>query len=74
MKQTLVKIERSLALPAYNYLIHTAPFDSPTLAHYHWHIEIIPRLVKTAGFEWGTGIYINPTAPEEAAAVLRNAH
>ena len=39
---------------------------------YHWHIEIIPRLTKVAGFEWATGFYLNPTSPEEAAQVLRD--
>ncbi|MCM8762650.1 MAG: galactose-1-phosphate uridylyltransferase, partial [Candidatus Omnitrophica bacterium] len=39
---------------------------------YHWHIEIIPRLVKQGGFEWGTGFYINPTPPEEAADFLKS--
>jgi UDPglucose--hexose-1-phosphate uridylyltransferase len=39
---------------------------------YHWHIEIIPRLTKIAGFEWGTGFYINPTSPEEAAKNLNS--
>ena len=41
--------------------------------HYHWHIEFMPRLTKTAGFEWGTGFYQNPTPPEEAAKYLREA-
>ncbi|MBZ5628906.1 MAG: hypothetical protein LAO06_08575, partial [Acidobacteriia bacterium] len=41
--------------------------------HYHWHIEFMPKLTKTAGFEWGTGFYINPTPPEEAAKFLREA-
>jgi UDPglucose--hexose-1-phosphate uridylyltransferase len=67
----LSRIEAALVRPAYNYIIHTAPFDTPALAHYHWHIEIIPRATKTAGFEWGTGFYINPVAPEEAAERLR---
>jgi UDPglucose--hexose-1-phosphate uridylyltransferase len=40
---------------------------------YHWHVEIIPKLTKVAGFEWATGFYVNPTAPEEAAQVLRDA-
>ena len=70
MKQVIYKIEAALDRPAYNYIIHTAPFDSQELGHYHWHIEIIPRLTKTAGFEWGTGFYINPVPPEEAAAFL----
>ena len=44
-------------------------FDSLS---YHWHLEIIPRLTRVTGFEWGTGFYINPTTPEEAAGFLRN--
>ncbi len=72
MKQVVTKIEVALDRPAYNYIVHTGPFDSSELGHYHWHIEIIPRLTRTAGFEWGTGFYINPVPPEEAAAFLRD--
>lgn len=72
MQQVVAKIEAALDRPAYNYIIHTAPFDSQELGHYHWHIEIIPRLTKTAGFEWGSGFYINPVPPEDAAAFLRD--
>jgi len=43
------------------------------LEHYHWHIEIIPRLTRIAGFEWGTGLYINPVPPETSAEYLREA-
>jgi UDPglucose--hexose-1-phosphate uridylyltransferase len=71
LKQVIAKTEAALDRPAYNYIIHTAPFDTQELAHYHWHIEIIPSLTKPAGFEWGTGFYINPVPPEEAAAFLR---
>lgn len=71
MKQVLGKIEAALDQPAYNYIIHTAPFDTQELGHYHWHIEIIPSLTRPAGFEWGTGFYINPVPPEDAAAFLR---
>jgi UDPglucose--hexose-1-phosphate uridylyltransferase len=73
MRQVVARIESALDRPAYNYIIHTAPFDTPELKHYHWHIEIMPRLTNVAGFEWGTGFYINPVPPEEAAAFLRNA-
>ena len=72
LKTTLLKIEKSLNMPAYNYIIHTTPFDLGDIEHYHWHIEIIPRLTKVAGFEWGTGFYINPVPPERAAEFLRN--
>ena len=68
----LGKIESALDRPAYNYIVHTTPFDTPAQAHYHWHIEIIPRVTKIAGFEWGTGFYINPVPPEEAATIMRD--
>jgi UDPglucose--hexose-1-phosphate uridylyltransferase len=71
MRQVLNKLEVALDSPAYNYIIHTAPFDHQELPHYHWHIEIIPRLTKVAGFEWGSGFYINPVPPEDAAEFLR---
>jgi len=72
VRQVIARIESAVDRPAYNYVLHTAPFDSHELGHYHWHIEIIPRLTNTAGFEWGTGFYINPVPPEEAAAFLRD--
>src|SRR3954449_11632871 len=71
LRQVLNKLEQALDSPAYNYIIHTGPFDHQELPHYHWHIEIIPRLTKVAGFEWGSGFYINPVPPEDAAKFLR---
>lgn len=71
LRQTLLRIERAVNNPAYNYLIHTSPLNSRPLDHYHWHFEIIPRITRTAGFEWGTGFYINPVPPEHAAQYLR---
>ena len=71
VRQVIGRIETALDQPAYNYIIHTAPFDTQELPHYHWHIEIMPSLTRAAGFEWGTGFYINPVTPEEAAAFLR---
>jgi UDPglucose--hexose-1-phosphate uridylyltransferase len=72
LKTILLKLETALDKPAYNYIIHTSPFDTQPLPHYHWHLEIIPRLTRVAGFEWGTGFYINPVPPEQAAAYLRD--
>ncbi len=71
LKTTLVKLERALDSPPCNYVIHTSPFDVEYVEHYHWHVEIIPRLTRVAGFEWGTGFYINPVPPEEAAKFLQ---
>ncbi len=67
------KMERVLEHPAYNMVLHSAPIQEHSMPHYHWHVEIIPRLTRVAGFEWGTGFHINPTPPEEAAAFLREA-
>jgi UDPglucose--hexose-1-phosphate uridylyltransferase len=64
---------RNLGDPPYNYLVHAAPLRTPGLLYYHWHVEVIPRLAQPAGFEWGSGIYINTVAPEQAAAELREA-
>ena len=67
------KADRVLDNPAYNLVIHSSPVQDATNDHYHWHIEFMPKLTRTAGFEWGTGFYINPTPPEEAARFLREA-
>lgn len=73
MKQILSKIRTVLDDPPYNYIIHNSPLKDSPLPYYHWHIEIIPKLYKVAGFEWGAGFYINPTPPEEAAQFLKDA-
>ena len=70
---TLRRIDRVLAAPPFNLLLHTSPLREPTEDFYHWHIEIIPKLTQVAGFEWGAGFYINPVFPEEAAVFLREA-
>lgn len=72
MKDVLSRINQAVNHPPYNFLVHSTPLHLGKLDHYHWHIEIIPKLTHVAGFEWGTGFYINPTAPEEAASYLRN--
>jgi len=64
------RIDSSLSGPAYNVVIHTAPFRERDDRLYHWHVELMPRVTGVAGFEWGTGFHINPVAPERAAAVL----
>ena len=73
LKETLLRLRTTLSDPAYNFIIHTAPIENRQREEYHWHLELIPKLTKIAGFEWGTGFYINPTSPELAAKVLRYA-
>ncbi|MEI6126986.1 MAG: galactose-1-phosphate uridylyltransferase [Pseudomonadota bacterium] len=70
---TLKKINKALGFPPYNYMLHSSPLNRDVRDFYHWHFEIIPRLTRVAGFEWGTGFYMNPTPPEYAAEYLRDA-
>jgi UDPglucose--hexose-1-phosphate uridylyltransferase len=71
LKTTLLRIEKAVSRPPYNFLIHTSPLNCGPLEHFHWHFEIIPRITRVAGFEWGTGFYLNPVPPEHAAQYLR---
>jgi UDPglucose--hexose-1-phosphate uridylyltransferase len=71
LKSVLQRLDRALESPPFNLIVHTSPFSVNVADAYHWHIEIMPKLTRVAGFEWGTGFYINPTSPEEAAKVLR---
>lgn len=80
LKETLLRLKIGLQDPAYNYVVHTAPFRRPnpkgpqwkTIEEdYHWHIEIMPRLTHVAGFEKGTGFYICSIPPESTAGFLR---
>jgi UDPglucose--hexose-1-phosphate uridylyltransferase len=73
LKDMLMRLDKVLDYPAYNYVIHTSPLPDSSNDYYHWHLEIMPKLTKVAGFEWGTGFYINPTPPEESAKFLREA-
>jgi UDPglucose--hexose-1-phosphate uridylyltransferase len=73
LKSVLQRMDRALETPPYNLIVHTSPFSEETGDFYHWHVEIMPKLTRVAGFEWGTGFYLNPTSPEEAAQVLRAA-
>ena len=71
MRQTLGKLNKALNNPAYNFMILSAPCHEEDLEYFHWHIQIVPRVAQVAGFELGSGIYINTVIPEEAAKFLR---
>ncbi|MCQ9208693.1 MAG: galactose-1-phosphate uridylyltransferase [Omnitrophica bacterium] len=73
LKEILLRIKRVLGDVPYNFIIHTSPIEEQEREDYHWHIEIMPKLMRIAGFEWGSGFYINPTSPEVAAKYLRKA-
>nr|WP_176236230.1 hypothetical protein [Candidatus Hakubella thermalkaliphila] len=71
LKGILENIADNLGDPPYNYYLHTSPLHQRDLQHYHWHLEILPRLTIRAGFELGSRLIINVTTPESAAEFLR---
>jgi UDPglucose--hexose-1-phosphate uridylyltransferase len=83
LSDLLRRIRSLLEDPPYNLVLHTAPSPHPRPGHpddwstiehdYHWHLELVPRVTRRAGFEWGSGYTINPTAPEDAARHLQEA-
>lgn len=70
LRSIVRKLDLHPRIDAFNYLIHTLPSAHADTNFYHWHIEIIPRIAKEAGFEWATGVHINTVAPERAAVEL----
>jgi len=70
VKGTISKLRASVEELSYNLIVHTMPVRNPAAGHYHWHIEIMPKLSQAAGFEWGTGFYINTVSPEDAAEMM----
>jgi len=72
LQAVLAKLYFGLGNPAYNYVIRTAPIANSSSRYYHWYLSVIPRLTRVAGFELGSGMYINVTLPEASAEFLRN--
>jgi UDPglucose--hexose-1-phosphate uridylyltransferase len=78
-KHIFTKMNKLLGNFPFNAILHTAPFRRrqkkgywETIDQdYHWHIEIMPRLTQVAGFEWGSGFYINSIPPEAACEALK---
>ncbi len=68
----LAKLYFGLRNPDFNYTVRTAPHECATVGYYHWYVSIIPRLTRVAGFELGSGTFINTVLPEAAAEFLRN--
>lgn len=73
LRTVIARLGRLFDDPPYNFALHTAPLKAGEPEHFHWHLELMPKLTHLAGFELGTGFFINPTPPEDAARFLRQA-
>jgi len=72
LRTVLAKLYIGLENPDFNFTIRTAPAECVGVRYFHWYMSVIPRLTRTAGFELGSGMFINTVIPEEAAEFLRN--
>jgi len=72
LRTVLAKLYVGLDNPDFNFTIRTAPTECVGVRYFHWYMSVIPRLTRTAGFELGSGMFINTVIPEEAAGFLRN--
>lgn len=72
-RRILRLLRAALGDPPFNYVVHTAPVGDEERPYFLWHIQIVPRLTVAAGFEMGSGMYINTALPEQTAAFLRDA-
>src|SRR5215471_7202038 len=71
LRTVLGKLYVGLENPDFNFTIRTAPTECTGVRYFHWYMSVIPRLTRTAGFELGSGMFINTVIPEEAADFLR---
>lgn len=71
LKSVMARIDWALERPACNFVLHTAPLSGEGDTAFHWHLEILPRVTRFSGLEWGSGVHRNPVSPEEAARALR---
>jgi UDPglucose--hexose-1-phosphate uridylyltransferase len=71
LREILIRLDGALDNPSLNFVIHSTPCAEPASVYYDWHFEILPKVTQVAGFEWGSGSFINPVAPEDAARLMR---
>jgi UDPglucose--hexose-1-phosphate uridylyltransferase len=70
LRNVLGRLGATLDGPPYNLVLHTAPLRERVDTTFHWHWEVHPRLRDIAGLELGTGLPVNPVAPEDAVEQL----
>jgi UDPglucose--hexose-1-phosphate uridylyltransferase len=73
LQSLFARFRTLLSDPPYSFVVHTSPIQGPFHRdEFHWHVEARLRIGLREGFEWGTGFFVNPTPPENAAALLRD--
>lgn len=73
LSRQLRRMKKAADDPDYNFTIRSAPVGEAVSCCFHWYIAIVPRVNQLAGFELGSGAYINSLRPERSAELLREA-
>ncbi len=73
LRRILRKIYMNLENADFNLSVRTPPREASGLKYYHWYVSVIPRVTRVAGFEIGSGMFINVSLPEKSAEFMRNA-
>lgn len=73
ISRVLRAVARAVNDPAYNLVVLSGPPNGRNPDAVHWYVSIVPRVTRSAGFELGSGMYINPSWPRQSAATLRDA-
>jgi UDPglucose--hexose-1-phosphate uridylyltransferase len=66
LKEVFFRYEKLFGNIPFNYFLNSFPVQKG-----HWNIQIMPKLTIPAGFEKGTGIFINPVLPKKAVEELK---
>jgi UDPglucose--hexose-1-phosphate uridylyltransferase len=72
LRTILAKLHGLLANPPFNLVVRSLGPREKGAPHFHWYISLVARVNRTAGFELGTGMYVNPSSPEVCAQALRD--
>lgn len=77
LRDVLGRLDRTLGGPPYNLALQDRPFLRAREGYwntiesdYHWHLQILPQIVRVSGFEWASWFFYNPVPPEVAARCL----
>lgn len=77
LRDVLQRLDRTLGGAPYNLSLQDRPFLRPRAGYwntieddFHWHLQILPQIVRVTGFEWASWFFYNPVPPEVAAQCL----
>ncbi|MEW6108352.1 MAG: galactose-1-phosphate uridylyltransferase [Nitrospirota bacterium] len=72
LKTIFLKFYEGLDDPDYNFIIRSQNPKECNSEYFHWYLSIVPRVIQTAGFELGSGMYINTAIPEKSTEFMRS--